>query len=455
MFETLENKVGSRLILPSNEKYDETRKVWNGAVNRKPGAIVVCESTDDVIAAVKFAKKNDLTISIRGGGHHVAGTAVCDDGVMIDLSKMRKVRVDNVKKLAYVQGGALLQDIDKETQKYDLAVPTGTVSETGVAGLALNGGLGYLRGKYGLTCDNLAGAKLITAEGELLEVNENNHPDLFWAIRGGGGNFGVVTEFQFQLHEVGPEVLALDVMYDYKDAKEVILKAQEFMSDAPDEISINITATTLPPAPFLPEFLHMKKVVIITGMYAGNPQAGEELIQPLRELAEPIIDGTSVISYVELQSKLDIMVENHIPVYGTSLYFKELTEETVDTLLSKIDSAPAPSVLVQLWSLHGQMNRIPSDATAFAMRDASCVLLVDMMAMHVPEELCKKWVDSVYSSLLERSHKNASYLNAIEPDKDVIKATHGKNHDRLVEVKTKYDPDNRLCHNHNIAPTRK
>ncbi|WP_421380698.1 FAD-binding oxidoreductase [Bacillus salacetis] len=455
MFETLEKKVGSRLILPHQDKYDETRKVWNGAIDRKPGAIVVCESAEDVMAAVKFANENGLSISIRGGGHHVAGTAVCDDGVMIDLSQMRKVTVNEDNKIAYVQGGALLQDIDKETQKYGLAVPTGTVSETGVAGLALSGGLGYLRGKYGLTCDNLAGAKLVTAEGELLEINEDNHPDLFWALRGGGGNFGVVTEFQFQLHEVGPEVLALDVMYDYKDAKEIILKAQKFMSDAPDEISINITATTLPPAPFLPEFLHMKKVVMITGMYAGDPKEGETAIQPLRKLAEPIVDGTSVMSYTALQSKLDIMVENHIPVYGTSLYFKELTEETVDTLLSKIDSAPAPSVLVQLWSLHGKMNRIPADATAFSMRDASCVLLVDMMAMHVPEELCKKWVDSVYSGLLEHSHRNASYLNGIEPGEEVIKATHGENHDRLVEVKTKYDPDNRFYHNHNIAPIRK
>jgi hypothetical protein len=454
MYEILKEEVGSRLILPSNEKYDEKRKVWNGAVDRKPAAIVVCESSNDIVAAVKFANENNLSISIKGGGHHVAGTAVCDDGVMIDLSQMRNVRVDADKKMAYVQGGALLQDIDNETQKFGLAVPTGTVSETGVAGLALSGGLGYLRGKYGLTCDNLAGAKLVTAEGELIEVNDGSHPDMFWALRGGGGNFGVVAEFQFQLHEVGPEVLALDVMYDYKDAKEVILKAQEFMSQAPDEISINITATTLPPAPFLPEFLHMKKVVMITGMYAGDPKEGVNKIKPLRELAESIIDGTCVMPYADLQSKLDVMVESHVPVYGTSLYFKELTEETVDTLLSKIDNAPAPSVLVQLWSLHGQMNRVPADATAFAMRDASSVLLVDMIAMNVPEELCKQWVDSVYSGLLEYSHQKASYLNAIEPAEDVIKASHGKNFDRLAEVKSKYDPENRFCHNHNIAPIR-
>ena len=211
IYSMLEKHVGSRLMTPSDTLYDETRKIWNAAIDRKPAAIVVCESEEDVVAAVQFAKENKLSISIRGGGHHVAGFALCDDGLMIDLSHMRKVIVDEKRQVAIVEGGATLGDIDLETQKYGLAVPTGTVSETGVAGLALSGGLGYLRGKYGLTCDNLVGARVVTAEGIVLDVNEQSHPGLFRALRGGGGNFGVVTRFEFALHVVGPEVLALDV----------------------------------------------------------------------------------------------------------------------------------------------------------------------------------------------------------------------------------------------------
>ncbi|RLQ94889.1 FAD-binding oxidoreductase [Falsibacillus albus] len=452
MGNVLGSKVEGRVILPGQVQYDETRKVWNGAVDRKPGMIVVCELAEDVAAAVKYARERQLSVSIRGGGHHLAGTAVCDDGVMIDLSKMRKVNVEPERKVAHVQGGALLSDIDRETQKFGLAVPTGTVSETGVAGLALNGGLGYLRGKYGLTCDNILGAEMVTAEGEIIRVDKNNHKDLFWAIRGGGGNFGVVTEFKFQLHEVGPEVLALDVMYDYNDAKTILKKTEAYMKQAPDEISINITATTLPPAPFLPDFLHLKQVIMITGMYARDALAGESVIKPLRELADPIVDGTKVMPYVELQSKLDIMVPNHVPVYGTSLYFNGLPDNMIDALLHKIDQAPAPSVLVQLWSMHGEMNRVPADETPFAIRAASFVLLVDFIAMEVPGEICEKWIDSVYDRLLPYSFKKASYLNAVGLGETITKNAFGENYKRLEKVKKKYDPKNLFRHNHNIKP---
>ena len=259
MFQTLEKQVGDRLILPNHENFDEARKVWNSAIDRKPGVIVRCETEEDVKAGVAFAHENNLTVSVKAGGHHLGGLAVGDHSVMIDLSNMKKVTVDAEKKVAYVQGGATLKDVDNETQKYGLATPTGTVSETGIAGLTLNGGLGYLRGKYGLTCDNLVGATVVTASGELIEVNETSHPDLFWALRGGGGNFGVVTEFVYQLHEVGPEVLALDVMYDYKDAKDVIKKAEAYMNEAPDEVSINLTIDNLASCTVHPRFSTYEK----------------------------------------------------------------------------------------------------------------------------------------------------------------------------------------------------
>lgn len=397
-----------------------------------------------------FAIDQGLPISIKGGGHHTAGTAVCDDGVMIDLSNMQKVIVNPERKIAVVQGGAKLGDIDKETQKYGFATPTGTVSETGVAGLALGGGLGYLRGKHGLTCDNIVGVHLVTAAGKLLEVNENSYPDLFWAIRGGGGNYGVVTQFEFQLHDVGPEVLAVDVMYDEKDARDIYKKAQDVLDNAPDDLSFNLSSIQLPPAPFLPEALHNRKVVIVTGMYAGNPEVGEEVIRPLRELANPLVDQSGVMPYVKLQSKLDAMVPSHVPVFGTSLYFSKLDKETINAIMTKLETAPAPTVMAQMWALGGQMNRIPADATAFATRDASFVLLLDMMAMGVEESVCQKWVDSVYRELLPYSHEKASYLNGIDLNDKVTKNSYGKNYDRLVDIKKKYDPNNLFRFNHNI-----
>lgn len=453
MYSVLEKQVGSRLILPNDALFEEKRKVWNAVIDKSPAAIVVCESEEDVVAAVKFANENNLSISIRGGGHHVGGFAVCEGGLMIDLSSMRNVTVDQTRQVAIVDGGATLGNIDSETQKYGLAVPTGTVSETGVAGLALSGGLGYLRGKYGLTCDNIVGARVVTADGNAVYVNEENHPELYWAIRGGGGNFGVVTSFEFSLHKVGPEVYALDVMYDLKDTKEILQKLQTYLDQAPDEaVSINLTATVLPPAPFLPEFLHFKKVVMLTGVYVGNVNEGEAAFQPLRELAQPIVDQTGVVTFADYQKKLDPMVPNHVRVYGTSLYIDILTDEIIDQLLNKIENAPAPSILVQLWALGGQMNRVPADATPFAIRDAKFVLLVDMMAMAGDDNVCKQWIDSVYDGLLPYSHKKASYLNGIGEKEDAVQTAYQENYDRLIEVKKTYDQVNLFRHNHNVSP---
>lgn len=442
--------MNGQVILPKNEQYDEIRKVWNGAIDKHPKAIAVCESESDVVAAVEYAIENDLLLSIRGGGHHLAGTAVCDDGLMIDLSHMKKVEVDQERKVAIVQGGATLGDIDKETQKYGLATPTGTVSETGVAGLALGGGMGYLRGKHGLTCDNIVGVHLVTAEGKLIHVNEQSHQDLFWAIRGGGGNFGIVTQFEFQLHNVGPEVMALDVMYDFNDAKEILQKAQDYADKAPDELSFNLAITQLPPVPFLPEFLHHKKVIMVAGMYAGSSEDGEKAIQPLREWAKPLVDQSGIMPFVQLQSKLDEMAPNHVPVFGTSLYFSALDEKTITALLDKLETVPASTALVQLWALGGQMNRVAPDATAFAIRDAKFVLLLDMMALGVEEDVCEQWVNSVYHDLLPYSHLGASYLNGIGLSEKATQNSYADNYERLFEIKKKYDPTNLFRFNHNI-----
>lgn len=449
----LENLFGSKLARPNEALYEEKRKIWNSAIDKNPALIVVCETEEDVVDAVKLAKENQWSISVRSGGHHIGGFAVCEGGLMIDVSNMNKIAVDVERKVVEVESGAKSGEVNAETQKYGLAVPLGTASGTGIAGVALSGGIGYLRGVYGLTCDNIVGARLVTAEGELLEVNEENHPDLFWAIRGGGGNFGVVTKLQFAAYEVGPEVLAIDVMYDFKDAKQILQKAQQFVEQAPDEaISINLTVAVLPPAPFLPEFLHFKKVIMLLGVYGGNAKDGEAIIQPLRELAEPLVDQTGVMPFLQIQQRLDPMIPESVNCYGTSLYFGDLNDTVIDALVEKLDNPPAPSILVQLWALGGQMNRVPADATPYAVRDAKYVLLVDAMAMGGDDEVCKQWVDAFYEDLLPLSHKKASYLNALDASEDATKNAFQANLSRLVEVKKKYDPTNTFRHNHNIDP---
>ncbi|MNI18343.1 6-hydroxy-D-nicotine oxidase [compost metagenome] len=452
MFDLLQTKINGHLILPEEDGYNERRKVWNTFIDRHPAAILVCKTTSDVVAGVRFAKERGIPVSVRGGGHHVAGTAVCDRGIMIDLSDMRKVSVDTVRSVAIVEAGATLGDVDAQTQKYGLATPTGTVSETGVAGLALCGGLGYLRGKYGITSDNIVGARIVTADGEAIHVSEREYPDLYWAIRGGGGNFGVITSFEFQLYPVGPEVLAVDVMYDYQDAKQVLEKAQAFLRQAPDEVSFNMMAVQLPPSPSLPEALHNKRVIIIAGLYAGDKADGEKAVQPLRELARPIIDHTGIILYTELQKKFDLMAPKDVPVYGTSLFVKELNDGMIDILLSKLEQPPRSSLLVQFWACHGRMNRVPSDASAFAVRDASFLLLFDVDFPMEDAKRCTDWIESVYQAMLPYSLRKSSYLNTVRTDNQITKDTYKDNYERLLAIKKLYDPTNLFRHNHNIDP---
>jgi FAD/FMN-containing dehydrogenase len=452
MFNTLKANIDGYLILPEEEGYNERRKVWNTAIDKHPVAILVCKTPLDVVAAVRFAKERDIPVSIRGGGHHVAGTAVCNKGLMIDLSDMRKVSVDTVRRIAVVEAGATLGDVDAETQKYGLATPTGTVSETGVAGLALCGGLGYLRGMYGITSDNIIAASIVTADGEAIQVSEQENIDLYWAIRGGGGNFGVVTAFEFQLYPIGPEVLAVDVMYDYKDAKQILQKAQAFLKQAPDEVSFNMMAFQLPALPSVSEELHNKRVIVISGLYAGDKADGQEAIQPLRELASPITDQSGVVLYTALQKRFDLAAPKDVPVYGTSLFVKELNDEIIDTLLNKLEHPPRSSLLVQFWACHGRMNRIPSDATAFAVRDASFLLCFDVDFPMEEAEKCTNWIESVYEALLPLSLRKSSYLNTVRANNQITKNTYADNYVRLLSIKKQYDPTNFFRENHNINP---
>ncbi|WP_042161139.1 FAD-binding oxidoreductase [Paenibacillus gorillae] len=454
MYEQLKAELTGRLILPGEDGYDDRRKIWNTAFDKLPAAIVVCKADTDAVAAVKFAKANDIPVTIRGGGHNVAGTSICDGAIMIDFSEMRKVTVDLERNTAIAEPGVTLGDYDTETQKYGMVTPTGTVTETGIAGLALSGGTGYLRGKFGLTSDNIVSARLITADGDHIKVSAQEHPDLYWAIRGGGGNFGIVTSFEFQLYPLGPEVLSVDVMYDYKDAKQVLRNAQAFLRNAPDDVSFNMMTFQMAAAPGIPEPLHNKRVIVIAGLYAGesDKDEGYQAIQPLRELAEPLSDNTGIVRFTELQSRFDLAAPNNVAVAGTSLFIKEMNDETIDALLATIEQLPSPSLLVQFWECHGKMNRIPSAATAFAVRDASFLLCFDVDYPMEEEQKIKAWIESAYEAMLPFSVRKTSYLNAVKADRQITKATYGDNYERLAAIKLKYDPTNFFRHNHNIEP---
>ncbi|MBX0358176.1 FAD-binding oxidoreductase [Halobacillus sp. Nhm2S1] len=450
----LKEKIEGEVLIPSDDRYEETRKIFNAAITKRPSVIVVCKNAQDVSEAVKYATKNDLEVAVRGGGHHVSGTSLTEGGLLIDLSQMTTVEVHKESQTVSVQGGATLADIDEETQKYGLAMPTGTVSETGIAGLALSGGVGYLRGVLGLSCDQMVEANIVTASGEQKVVSKDTNDDLFWAIRGGGGNFGVVTEFKFNLHFVGPEVLAFDVMYDLEDGMQVFRGLNEYLMTAPDEVSVNMTVMDLPPAPMLPEFLHNKSVMVIAGMYAGNTDEGQDIINPLRKFAEPIIDQTGVIPYTDLQKKLDPMVPQGASFKGTSLFFKDLNEDTFAQLLEEKDKAPG-GLLFQLWEMHGQVNAVPSDFNAFSVRDSKYLLLLDLVYEPGNDEAANEWADKFYETFAPFSLNGAAYLNGIDPYKGVIEKTYGSNYQRLQEIKAKYDPHNVFARNHNIKANQK
>ena len=446
-----EEALKGKLLLPTNELYEEKRQIWNSAIQSKPAAIIVCETEQDVVEAVNYANARGLTIAIKGGGHHLAGFAVAEGSVVVDLSEMKTITVNEETKTVEVAGGIKAGELTKEVQKYGLAVPLGTASGTGVFGVALSGGMGYLRGVYGLACDNIIGATIVTANGDLLIVDENNHADLLWAIRGGGGNFGVVTKLVFQAHEIGTEVFALDLMYDYADAEQVFTNAQRFVESASNEaVAVNFTVAILPPAPFLPEALHFKKVIMVLGMYAGAKEDGEVAMQPLRELAQPIVDQSAIIPYIALQQKLDPMIPPRVNCYGTSLYFEKLEGDTLQKFLSFVDAPPSPAILAQIWSLGGKMNEVTSETSPIAMRDASWVLLVDAMAMGGDDAACEAWISELYEGLLPYAYTKASYLNAFCPTENAVKDAFGSNYARLQQVKTQYDPSNVFCHNHTI-----
>ncbi len=444
-----------RLITAGQADYDSARAVWNGAIDRRPRLIARCIGTGDVMAAVRYARTHDLEIAIRGGGHNVAGTAVCDDGIVIDLSAMRGVRVDPANHRAWVQGGALWGDVDHETQHYGLATTGGIVSHTGVGGLTLGGGLGLLMRKHGLAVDNLLAADVVTATGERLRATEEQHSDLFWALRGGGGNFGVVTSFEFRLHRVGPTVLAGPLFWEATDAPKVLRFYRELLRDAPDELGTVVRFGTAPPLPVIPEKLHWRPVMMIGCCYSGEIEAGERILRPLRTFRTPLLDLVGRTPYVGFQGALDSTVMHGWNYYWKSTHLPELDDDLIDVLTAHAFSCSSPRSYVALFHLKGAVSRVAEGRTAYGNRQASHAITLDAVWRPGEEfgDHDTAWARRFFGAL--GRFRNGVYVNFLGGDEqpDRLSEAYGKSvYDRLVDVKSKYDPDNAFHHNQNIPP---
>ena len=444
------------LIRPDDPDYDDARAVWNGMIDKRPEVIARCAGAADVISAVNFARENDLLVAVRGGGHNVAGTAVCDDGLVIDLSEMTGVRVDPEAKTAWVQAGATWADLDHETQTFGLATPGGVVSDTGVGGLTLGGGIGHLRCKHGLSCDNLRSVDLVTAEGEYLTASADGNEDLFWGVRGGGGNFGIVTGFEFDLHPIGPEVATCLVFYPGDRLTEVLGAYRDFVATAPNEISTLVFAGELPEAEMFPaEWVHEQKFAIM-GCYAGPADDGEAELKPLREFTDPIADFSGTMPYAEFQQLLDEDYPDGMRYYWKSLYLDDLSDTTIGRIAYWDQAAPSPLSTVDVWQLGGVITDVGIEESAFAGRHAPFLLGVEAN-WEDPEtdEANVEWVRDCLDDMRQFSDGSV-YLNFPgfhEEGNEIMRTTFGPAYNRLVALKDEYDPENLFRLNQNIEPT--
>jgi FAD/FMN-containing dehydrogenase len=447
------------VLLPTDADYDEARAIWNGMIDRYPAVIARCTDTDDVVTAVRFAREHDLPLAVRGGGHNVTGNAVCDDGLVVDLSEMNSVRVDLESHRAYVGGGATIGDVDRETQRLGLAVPLGVVSATGVAGLTLSGGLGHLRREYGLSLDNLTSVRIVTADGQVLRASESRHPDLFWAVRGGGGNLGIVTNFEYELQRVGPEVYGLFVWYHGEDAAHALRTFRKYAEggadgEEPDRRGSVVAFTaTVPELDEFPTSSWGESAVVFLGCYDGEKQAGETAFESLRTLADPVVDLSDSMAYTDLQTMLDEDYPDGLRYYWKAVYLDEMTDEVLDMLVEYGAASPSSLSTVDVWQLGGAIADAPVDATAFRHRESP--YLVTFEANWEEESTDDEnvaWARDGIAALRELGMTGGTYGNFPGFAEDPTRALFGENYDRMVEVKTTYDPENVFRLNLNVEP---
>lgn len=449
--EKLKDKVKGQIVLPDDPNYNEVRKIWNAMIDRRPAVIVQCAEADDVPHAISYARDSGLEISIRGGGHNIAGSALCDNGVMIDFSNMKTVKVDAQKRRAYVEPGATLGDFDKAVQAHGLATPVGINSTTGIAGLTLGGGFGWLTRKYGMTIDNLVSAEMVTVDGRKIQVSEDENTDLFWALRGGGGNFGVVTQFEFALYPVGPEILAGLLVFPIDQAKQVLEKYRKFVKSAPEELNVWVVLRKAPPLPFLPVNVHGKEVIVLAIFYAGDIAEGEKLINPLRSFGDAYGEHIGAQPYAQWQQAFDPLLTPGARNYWKSHNFTELSDGALDSIIEFAGKLPSPQCEIFVGLIAGAANRVPSNAMAYGHRDAKFVLNVhgrwDEAAQ---DETCIAWARAFFEASASYASAGA-YVNFMTEDEgDRVAAAYGENYTRLKQIKKKYDPENVFHNNQNI-----
>ncbi|MGJ3251688.1 MAG: FAD-binding oxidoreductase [Elainellaceae cyanobacterium] len=436
--------------------YQDARTIWNGMIDKHPAAIARCTGTADVLHAVRFAHHHNLLLSVRGGGHNVAGNALCDNGLTIDLSSMKGIHVDPASRTARVQPGVCIGELDHETQVFGLANPNGIVSLTGIAGLTLGGGFGWLSRKHGLTCDNLLSADVVTAKGEFLTASETENADLFWGLRGGGGNFGIATSFEYQLYPVGPEVMGGKIIYPFEKADEVLRFYRDFAAAAPDELSTLAFLKKAPASPMIPDVFHGKLVVGVAVCYAGSIEDGQRVIQPLKEFETPIVDGISPKPYTVIQSMFDAGQQPGNHYYWKSEYLSGLSDEAIATSINYAQKITSPMTGILIFQLGGAISRVDEEVMAASHRDAAFVLNINT-AWKESEENQRhiQWTRDFWQAIRSQS-TGGVYVNFLSQDegRDRVRAAYGQaTYDRLVELKDKYDPTNLFRVNQNIQPT--
>jgi len=454
--DALAHELAGTLIREGDHDYDQARALWNGMTPRRPAAIVRCASTHDVRDVVRFAAERDLLLAVRGGGHNVAGTAGVDGGIVIDLSDMHAVEVDPGTRRARAGGGATFADLDAATQEHGLATPGGVVSKTGIGGLTLSGGIGWLRRKHGLTCDNLVAATLVAADGTIHQVDEERDPELLWGLRGGGGNFGVVTELTYQLHPVGPEVFAAIVVCHADRAEEALRAYRDWTADLPDEVSSIVECGTVAEEEDFPEEHWGEPCVTLVACAATDLARGEELVQPLRELDGVIVDLSGPVPYVELQQLFDADYPDGMRYYWRSLHLPGLSDEVIERTIHWLHRRPSPLTTVDLWHLGGAMSRLAPDATAYGDRSAPFLLGIEAnWTDPADDDANLRWTRGCVDAFQELS-TGREYLNFpgfLEDGDQTLRAAHGEaNHARLRELKRRLDPGNLFRLHQNITP---
>jgi hypothetical protein len=451
MIEELRTRFRGALLQPGEEGYDEARRVWNGEIDRRPALIARCAGADDVVEAIRFARERDFAVSVRGGGHSVAGHAVCDDGVMIDLSLMKAVGVDPERRTARAAGGLLWSELDRATNRFGLATTGGIISHTGIGGLTLGGGLGHLMRKHGLTVDNLLGVELVTATGERIRADAETEPELFWGLRGGGGNFGVATAFEYRLHPVGPLVLGGPVFWPFADAPKVLRFLDEFAHEAPDELGITLAMMRAGPLPFIPPEQRGRPVLALVLVWAGDLEKGELAMAPLRATGTPIADVVRAVPYVAIQSMLDGGAPHGRHYYWRSHRLPGFGDGVIDVLMESLERIPTPFSQINGWAMGGAVSRVSADATAVGEREVGIdiSLAVGWEPSDPEAEAHKAWSRAGWEAL--RPHSAGVYANFISDEGAAgLEAAYGDRLARLSELKATWDSDNVFRANANI-----